>query len=124
MRYTEGYKDRAECRQACNDIGGHLVSIHSAEEERFVIDLIRDHSARKTWLGATGWDSGSNWEWDDGSKWNYTNWRPGQPNPQGNLATCLYTEANGIPTDIDGGWLDGDCHQNTELWNCMCKKTK
>ena len=34
------------------------------------------------------------------------NWRPGQPNPQGNLATCLYTEANGIPTDIDGNFRD------------------
>jgi len=117
------YINREDCRQACNDVNGHLCSIHSEEEERVVIDLIRKHSARNTWLGATGWDSGSDWMWDDGTNWNYENWRQGQPNPHDNETTCLFTEANGIPNDHDGGWLDGDCHYITQDWNCMCKKT-
>jgi len=108
-------------KQVCKDVGGYLCSIHSQEEEDIVIALIRKHSARNTWLGATGWDSGSDWQWDDGTNWNYTKWRTGQPDPHGDDATCLYTEANGIPNDHDGGWLDGDCHYITEQWNCMCK---
>jgi len=123
MKFITGhYEYREECRQACNDVGGNLSSIHSDEEERFVIDLIHKHGTFKTWLGATGWDEGSTWKWDDGSEWDYMNWRAGEPNPVGNFATCLYTEANGIPNDHDGGWLDGDCRDN-KYWDCMCKKS-
>ena len=55
-------------------------------------------------------------KWSKLSKlWNYLlqNWRSGQPNPIGNLATCLYTEANGIPNDHDGDDDDyGDLYDN------------
>merc|ERR1712001_9681 len=38
---------REECRQACNDVGGHLCSIHSDQEEEFVMDLIHKHGSRQ-----------------------------------------------------------------------------
>merc|ERR1712107_148466 len=44
------FEYREECSQTCNDVVGHLCSIHSEEEERFVIDLIHKHGTHKTWL--------------------------------------------------------------------------
>jgi len=63
--------------------GGHLASVHSAEEYDFLLGL-RDPT-RKYFLGGgrlPGQDAGGGnetWEWSDGSPWDYTAWAEGEP---------------------------------------------
>lgn len=75
-------------------IGGHLVSITSADENDFVFDLI---NARGLWFAdiSDNWCAGpligafepdgtdepaGGWEWSSGEPFDYDNWAPGEPN--------------------------------------------
>lgn len=62
---------------------GHLVTITSQAESRFITEMIRD-------LAAGFWTAGfqppgsqeplGNWQWTTGEPWGFTNWRAGEPN--------------------------------------------
>ncbi len=58
----------------CQTNGGTLISIHSAEENKFAIDLAnRDRPIRAAvWIGAKRNNS-------DGQEFNYSNWASGEP---------------------------------------------
>jgi hypothetical protein len=62
----------------CANIGAHLVTIGSAEENDFVFGLTPN-----TWLGATDEAVEGVWEWVTGEPFDYTNWAPGEPNNSG-----------------------------------------
>lgn len=63
-------------RKRCQDLGGHLVVIHNALEDEFVLKLTRQTSY---WIG--GWkDMKQQWHWVDGSPFDYANWLRGEPN--------------------------------------------
>lgn len=69
-----------DARVKCEEMGGHLVTITSAEEQQFVEELIREGSNVFYWIGAT--DSGAQpnqYYWVTGEAFNYDNWREGQP---------------------------------------------
>jgi len=104
-----------EAKKRCEEMGGHLVSITSPEEQEFVCSLIAqsgipvdrrpgtsDQWAEwrdKLWLGGTDEGSEGRWRWVDGSPWEYAPWVPGQPGGDGN---CL-----NICPHFGGGWNDG-----------------
>jgi hypothetical protein len=58
-----------------------LISIHSAEENKFAIDLAnRDRPIRAAvWIGAKRNNSVDYFEWTDGQEFNYSNWASGEP---------------------------------------------
>ena len=76
----------AEARAACEEAGGHLVTITSAEEQSFISDIIEEHLAGQAtdvhhyWLGGTDEESESRWKWITGEAWDYSNWGDNQPN--------------------------------------------
>jgi hypothetical protein len=59
-----------------------LISIHSAEENIFAIDLANgDQPIRyAVWIGAKRNNSLNYFEWTNGQEFNYSNWRCGEPN--------------------------------------------
>ncbi|XP_013136434.1 PREDICTED: cubilin-like [Papilio polytes] len=67
-------------KQVCEGLNMHLSSVHSAEEERFIISGIRqssDYSAGAVyWLGARVQRPGGNFSWVDGSIFEYQAWPP------------------------------------------------
>jgi hypothetical protein len=77
----------------CQAIGGHLVSIHSQEENDYVGTLadMATVATGRVWIGAIGdgpdgdFCSGSAgvYEWTDGSPWDYENWRTSTNEPNG-----------------------------------------
>ena len=59
------------------NLGGHLVSINSAEENAAVRAL---GGSSALWIGLNDIDSEGTFVWSDGSPVTYTNWVPGEPN--------------------------------------------
>jgi TolB-like protein len=75
---------RAAAERTYRGARGHLATITSAEEERFVWENLRRAVAGGYWLG--GYKrigdtiAGPRWVWVTGEPLEYTNWLPGNPN--------------------------------------------
>ncbi len=60
----------------CEELGGHLVTITSAEEQAFIESI--NNTQSRLWMGAFRIDDG--WGWVTGEAFEYTNWGTGEPN--------------------------------------------
>ncbi|MGN0163068.1 MAG: lectin-like protein [Candidatus Ornithomonoglobus sp.] len=69
-----------DAKEYCEQLGGHLVTITSAEEDKMMYQLTKESGNKGMLLGAS--DLSGEWEWVTGEKWDYTNWYPGEPNSQ------------------------------------------
>ena len=88
-------------------MGGHLVSITSAEENELVARIAGE---RTVWIGGMRKGSGNgpgaeHWCWCDGQPWIYANWAPGEPNNYGGNENRiqLYGQ-NKLWNDVGEGW--------------------
>lgn len=61
-----------EVKEICENLGGNLVSINTAEEQAFIEDVLEEQSKDNYWTG--GYRSGNSWNWCDGTAVTYTNW--------------------------------------------------
>jgi len=72
-------------------LGGHLVTLTSADENAFVHGLTGGGAA---WLGASDAAVEGEWRWmsgpEAGQLLTYTNWGPGEPNNSGNEDFAVY----------------------------------
>uniref|UniRef100_A0A8C6SH88 C-type lectin domain-containing protein n=1 Tax=Neogobius melanostomus TaxID=47308 RepID=A0A8C6SH88_9GOBI len=77
--------------KSCQSHGANLASIHSTEENTFIVALINQATGenRRTWIGAQDAIQEGQWMWSDGSVWDYLNWRTGEPNNHGGTSTSL-----------------------------------
>ena len=66
-------------RAACDNMGGHLVTITSAAENTFVFN-----TWPSGWIGFTDEVTEGQWRWVTGETVTYTNWNGGEPNNAGN----------------------------------------
>ena len=66
-------------KQACINMGGHLVTITSAAENNFVFN-----TWPSGWIGFTDESVEGQWRWVTGESVTYTNWNGGEPNNAGN----------------------------------------
>ena len=69
-------KSWKEAKAYCEELGGHLATITSAEEQTF----IKTFSTGRYWLGGTDEQKEGTWKWITGEAWDYTNWNTGEPN--------------------------------------------
>ena len=69
-------KSWKEAKAYCEDLGGHLATITSADEQTF----IKTFSTGRYWLGGTDEAKEGTWKWITGESWSYTNWGSGEPN--------------------------------------------
>jgi hypothetical protein len=64
-------------------MGGHLVTLATAQEDAFVRSLTPDVTDTGFWIGAFRTPNvvctGSSWQWVDASPWTYTAWASNQP---------------------------------------------
>ena len=66
----------------CQNLGGHLVTITSEEEQTFIETYMRSQSFNKeAWNGA--YNDGTNWQWITDEEFDYTNWDKSQPDTYG-----------------------------------------
>ncbi|XP_077970679.1 uncharacterized protein LOC144425162 [Styela clava] len=92
----------------CIEMGGHLSSVLSGEENSFLID----HLAGSTWIGGHATQNIYQFQWSDNSAWDFTNWFEGEPNNVAQGCALMWKEKN-------YEWDDLGC---TELRNYACKK--
>jgi hypothetical protein len=70
-----------ESEKAAQVLGGHLASIGSPEEQRWVFGTFGNRGGveRSLWIGLSRSTPGGPFVWSDGSGATYRNWLPGQP---------------------------------------------
>lgn len=65
----------------CESLGGHLVTIASPEEQKFIEFLISIQGTfEEYWIGGTDEGSEGRFRWVTGEPFSYTNWNIGEPN--------------------------------------------
>ena len=79
----------------CRAQGGHLASIHSAEEQNFLVQTF--NSNYEVWIGAVDPHHNSGWEWTDGTPFDFSYWGSGEPDG-GQYYTTMTTSS--------GRWSD------------------
>ena len=92
-----------EARSMAQSMGGHLVTITSAEEQAFI---------ESTFPGTTGWTGayGDNngWSWVTGETFgSYTHWKSGEPNDQGGVEWCGHLWTDMTWNDLDNEDMSG-----------------
>nr|MCR4780727.1 zinc-ribbon domain-containing protein [Ruminiclostridium sp.] len=86
-----------EARAYCQSMGGHLVTITSAEEQAFIESTFPGTTG---WIGAYG-DNGG-WSWVTGEPFGgYTKWKSGEPNDQGGIEWCGHLWTDMTWNDLD-----------------------
>ncbi|XP_063967633.1 echinoidin-like [Lytechinus pictus] len=99
------------------DSVGHLVSIHSEEEQNFVSTVFRDKRLKTAptamWLGLHDTSTEGEFEWTDGTPMDFTKWSPGQPDNWRTLEDC-----GQMRSDYGNNlWNDAGC-QNVPYFIC------
>jgi len=87
-------------RDACTDLGGHLVIIADADENARVRAL---STLPSTWIGATDVLVEDDWRWVDGSAVTFQPWAPLQPDN--------FLNEDCIVQQEDGAWNDTSCER-------------
>uniref|UniRef100_A0AAY5ECJ7 C-type lectin domain-containing protein n=1 Tax=Electrophorus electricus TaxID=8005 RepID=A0AAY5ECJ7_ELEEL len=104
----------------CVSQNGHLViSIHSADEEIFMADYLRD-IAHHVWIGLSDRLHEGKFAWTDGtSPVLFTNWAEKEPN-NNDGQHCVSMTHNHLVTGL---WNDENCGEKRG-WVCYTKKSE
>ncbi|XP_072126743.1 lectin-like isoform X2 [Mobula birostris] len=106
LRFINEERNWIEAEMYCQALipGGHLVSIHSKENNDFVLELAQKEGSPhpKIWIGSSDvYEDGTEF-WTDGSRWDYHYWPTGRP-VAGLLCNTM------ILTQNAGFWSDEEC---------------
>lgn len=77
-----------EAKRACEEMGGHLVTITSQEENDFVRSLHQGGSTQ-AWIGLSELDETGVWKWVTGEPTLYWGWASGEPSHGNNEEHCV-----------------------------------
>ena len=112
----------ANAESHCTEQGGHLASVHSDQENEFILGL---SSSEQFWIGGNDEEVEGEWVWSDGSDFSYSFWKRGQPNNwESNEGSgdyyyyYLYEDDDNLDYKVDcllfnehnNSWNDGGCN--------------
>jgi len=100
----------SDAKAYCEHLEGHLATINSEGEQKFIEEEFLTQSGRTYWLGGYAYDTVRNFEWITGETFNYTNWDPGEPNLETEKACHLYDYSN----SRFGKW--NNCPENEPMY--------
>ncbi len=81
-------------------MGGHLATITSAEEQEFIFGLIADKTRDAYWIGGNDIQTEGTFVWKTGEKMSFTNWSDEEPNNAGQTENYMEILQN------SGKWND------------------
>ncbi|MBR2179520.1 MAG: hypothetical protein IJ862_03870 [Selenomonadaceae bacterium] len=95
-----------DASMACENQGGHLVTIGSVAEQKFIETLLNQGQRNNYWLGAKRAPNGK-FVWIDKTPFAYANWASGQPDNIRSKALMVYKNTNPkAPKHKFGLWND------------------
>ncbi|XP_060077907.1 perlucin-like [Ylistrum balloti] len=105
-----------EAKKYCDVLGGDLAVVESAEEEGYIVNLLKQIDSAGTIFPENYWLDGTDVVKEGEFRWmgkngnsipiaGYTNWAPGQPDNGGHLENCLE-----IRFSFGILWNDLDCN--------------
>ncbi|XP_036451965.1 macrophage mannose receptor 1-like [Colossoma macropomum] len=111
----------SEALDFCREIGGDLLSLHSADD---IPENLRTSYLLEAWIGYSIQDPSVGYTWSDGSASSYSSWKEGEPNNLNNVEKCVkmhfiqkyYT--NWKKTEQ---WTDEHCEDRGH-WYCEIQK--
>lgn len=115
----------------CIKQGGHLASIHSQEDQDFILELWRSSrdefqkegmyqwkkEVRIVYIGLHSPQRDGNYVWSDGSDVSYTNWARGQPSNEGEDSVLIWEWPH-----QEGTWNDVKETTNSLIGPSICEK--
>ena len=111
----EGPASWLEAREACENAGGYLATINTAEEQAFFEDVIlATDVAQRYWIGGYSEGYPYDFAWVTGEEFSYTNWSNGEPN----FRNEYYTEIYGHFNDWYGYWNNHPNVSATRAYIC------
>ena len=122
-----GKKTWHEAKRLCEKMGGHLVTINSKGEQKFIKKLIRgaDRQIDNYWIGLTDEGHEGNWNyWITGEPVTYSHWNPGNPDGgsyqnYGGIAGRTYCEDGCWSVEL-GEWDDKE-NNNRHVGGFICE---
>lgn len=99
----------------CEQIGGHLATITSADENEALKSLVENQAQAWYWLGGTDEESEGIWKWVTGEEWSYSHWNTAQPDNSGGKEHYLHIYTNKQSTVYNGFWNDAPQTYNTTI---------
>lgn len=125
--YGLSYSDAA---LFCHAIGGHLVSIDSEEENKFVTKLIKDDDSSRSmfWIGTRYDGSIGKWCAPDGTPSDYTDWSSGEPTNYLNGANfTVINRSVGLfdkykwVAEFNDGFVGSDLKESSACYGFVCE---
>ncbi len=110
-------KNYFDASNDCHEKGGHLVSIVSHEQDRWLKEYVRHYGLlrKNLWIGMNDISKEGDLVWLNGNEVNYKHFANGQPsNGQDENCVILWGDAN-------GQWDDQPCHAK---FRSICKWTE
>ncbi len=107
-----------EAKEYCEKLGGHLVTITTADEQSFVESIIKNGTKSCYWLGGTDEEAEGNWKWITGEAFSYTHWGKDMPDnwETENYLMMFREDHPSKPGNTFGYW-------NDLKDDCTCKGT-
>lgn len=69
-----------EAKRRCEELGGHLATITSKEEETKILSILGTNPRNCYWIGLYRSSASSPWRWVTNETYSYKNWAPNEPN--------------------------------------------
>ncbi|MBQ8431266.1 MAG: InlB B-repeat-containing protein [Clostridia bacterium] len=90
-----------QAKALCEALGGHLATLTTAGEDRYVYQLCKSNGALTCYLGASDREAEGEWKWVTGEKWEYSRFAAGEPSSGRSENFLSFYSGH-----TDGGWND------------------
>ena len=104
-----------DAKMICEAMGGHLVTVTSADENNFIYGLIKEYTNEYYHIGGTDETDEGQFTWVTGENMNYVNWDSGEPNNGGDQD---YMQIYNNKTDSKNGKWDDDKGNSKKAFIC------
>ncbi|GEM_PF-4872760 len=108
-----------QAKAACEEVGGHLATVGSIEEQKALNQLMDEYGDRISyWIGGTDAETEGEWKWITDEPFSYINWIDGEPDNSTDMESggenylAMYRGKHG--SNAANGWAD-DCDTATMM---------
>ena len=112
-----------EAEAYCESLGGHLATITSEEEQKFINENLLPVGTKNTYfIGLSRSTSDNAWEWITGETFEYENWDTGEPNNTSENYVHIYRNINNLGMwNNTFNYVEEDSNYSTNNTGFICE---